>query len=119
MNKAMEVELGRTRKGLVCFYEAFGTMLLMCAFNWESNDRRGLAGPIVIFAVTLLFSSISGGHFNPAVTMGVLMSGGQIKYDGAFAFLIMFCQTVGATIGVLVARLGIVLDLDEVIDGNA
>ena len=46
---------------------------------------------------------VSGGHFNPAVTLGVLIAEGKENFmmNLPYAFAIIFAQLVGATAGCL------------------
>lgn len=66
----MEVPGGKENKGLVCLYEFLGTAGLLMAVNWCSGVH-GVAS--MLFVLLYCFGSISGGHFNPAVTAAVLV----------------------------------------------
>jgi len=68
----MEVPGGKENKLSVCIHEAFGTMMLLLAINWgAANETIAESACITIFVAFVLTGSISGGHLNPAVTMGV------------------------------------------------
>ena len=68
----MEVPGGEKNKLIVCIYEALGTALLLIAVNWGSNGSgQASAISITIFINIMIFGGASGGHFNPAVTIGV------------------------------------------------
>jgi glycerol uptake facilitator-like aquaporin len=58
---------------------------------------------LTIFGNICIFGNTSGGHFNPAVTLGVLIAEGREKLVGniPYAIAIMFAQIVGATAGCL------------------
>jgi MIP family channel proteins len=58
---------------------------------------HGLAILVMIYA----FGHISGGHFNPAVTMGVLVAR-RISFGGAISYWV--AQLLGAVLGALLLR---------------
>src|SRR6476660_5602302 len=96
------------RPGLLCRLgaEAFGTLFLVVAGLGEqlitlpqSNPLPGaLAGGLAVTASMLAFGYISGGHFNPAITLGNLVAG-RIGITAAAAYV--GAQLVGATAGAL------------------
>jgi glycerol uptake facilitator-like aquaporin len=67
----MDVEKGSERKTLVAAYEALGTSIFVYLIILSTGHF--IAVPLALFAVILLFGAITGGHFNPAVTLGVYM----------------------------------------------
>ena len=60
-------------------------------------------GPLALFVVINIFGGISGGHFNPAVTLGVYCR--EARWAGNFFFLIMIIasQICGALCGALLS----------------
>ncbi|MDQ1059256.1 aquaporin Z [Arthrobacter globiformis] len=86
--------------------EAFGTLFLVVAglgvplFTLpQSNPLPGaLAGGLAVTAAMLAFAYISGGHFNPAITLGNLVAG-RIGIAAAAAYI--GAQLVGAAAGAL------------------
>ena len=60
---------------------------------------------MTIFCAIAIFGNVSGGHFNPAVTLGVLVKDGldKVTANMIFAVMIIFAQLVGASIGVCLA----------------
>jgi len=70
----MEVKGAKDNKSNVCLFEAIGTGILMIAMNWGGENPSAMAG--TLFGGIMLFDGISGAHFNPAVTLGVLLTGG-------------------------------------------
>ena len=60
----------------------------------------------------MVFGEVTGGHFNPAVTLGVLIREGfgQGKCPGniLFAFMIITAEIVGGILGVCIVRAGTV-----------
>ena len=92
-------------------YEAFGTALFTyCILVSTAN---ALAAAFSLFAMILIFGSVTGGHFNPAVTIGVLIwqlfkkpqegrERDPIKKI-LMAFLVILGQCLGAMIGAIIA----------------
>lgn len=98
----MEVPGGHRNKGLVCLYEALGTATLLMSINMTSGYNP-YAISITIFAAIVVFGSVCGAHFNPAVTIAVLIKNGNFSKDLPFALLIIVSQIVGAFLGILTA----------------
>ena len=61
-------------KLIICFYEFLGTAMLLLGYNFTS---QGLAVAFSLFVGILLADKISGGMFNPAVTIAVYLSTGK------------------------------------------
>jgi len=76
----MEVAGGKENRMSVCLHEAFGSMLLLLAINWgtASGTTAETVG-LVIFAAFVMTGSVSGGHLNPAVTLGVWINYGSMS----------------------------------------
>jgi len=55
-------------KMIICFYEFLGTAMLLLGYNFTS---AGLAVGFNLFVGILLAGKVSGGMFNPAVTLAV------------------------------------------------
>ncbi|MBT2553817.1 MIP/aquaporin family protein [Arthrobacter sp. ISL-5] len=86
--------------------EAFGTLFLVIAglgvplftLPQSSPLPASLAGGLAVTAAMLAFAYISGGHFNPAITLGNLVAG-KIRIAHAAAYI--GAQLVGAAAGAL------------------
>ena len=65
----MEVEGGRNNKLTVCIYEFLGASGLVYAVLASGGSDKAVAG--TLFILILLAGSVSGAHFNPAVTAAV------------------------------------------------
>ncbi|MFF2315787.1 MIP/aquaporin family protein [Arthrobacter sp. NPDC058097] len=102
--------------------EAFGTLFLVVAglgvplFTLpQSNPLPGaLAGGLAVTAAMLAFGYISGGHFNPAITLGNLVAG-RIGIAAAAAYI--GAQLVGAAAGAL-ALFGILRTVPNIPDAR-
>jgi glycerol uptake facilitator-like aquaporin len=72
----MEIEKAHGKEGHVFFAEAFGTCFLVYAINMQAEFASfGVFGiAMTLFMCILLWGNISGGNFNPAVTLGVLLA---------------------------------------------
>ena len=70
----MEVPGGKSNKVWVLVSELLGTSMLAAAANWGgcSNGVPICVG-LVIFIMAQVFGPISGGHFNPAVTIAMMI----------------------------------------------
>ena len=83
----MEVELGKTRTLNLLVREMLGTAMLLSAINVSGGDAIAVAGTIFA-AIMILAGPLNGGHFNPAVTIGVLISEG-VAENAAMAIMII------------------------------
>ena len=104
----METPRGHDRKFLVCMYEFLGQVFFMYAAQVSggtSSDTWGITGPLALFAVINIFGGVSGGHFNPAVTLGVYVR--EQKWAENFIFMVMIIasQCGGALAGMLLSYL--------------
>jgi len=68
----METAHGNLFKKEVCIYECAGTALLVYAVNVSKGDPIAIC--FSLFVAILIGGPISGGHFNPAVSIGVFLS---------------------------------------------
>ena len=60
-------------KLVICFYEFLGTAMLVLGYNFTS---AGLAVGFNLFVGILMSAKVSGGMFNPAVTIAVYTAEG-------------------------------------------
>jgi glycerol uptake facilitator-like aquaporin len=82
------------------------TMFLMIAINWAScSDSVPFAAGATAFVMATIFGGISGGHFNSAVTLGMLWKEGKANfvYNLMFSIFIMLFQGAGAFAGCFIA----------------
>ncbi|CAN7429185.1 MIP/aquaporin family protein [Arthrobacter sp. LjRoot14] len=103
--------------------EAFGTLFLVIAglgvplFTIPQSNplSASLAAGLAVTAAMLAFAYVSGGHFNPAVTLGNAIAG-RIRLPEAAAYL--GAQLVGAVAGAL-ALFGILRTVPKIEDTRA
>ena len=91
----------------VFVYEMLGTSMIMYAFM----VNRGLfnyGAKFVTFAMMVIAWNVSGGHFNPAISLGVYVS--EKKWGGnALTLLLMMAgQFAGAFLGILWGYLALI-----------
>ena len=67
----MEVPGGHDRKLTVVFLEMIGTSFFLYGIIMTGSPA---SVPFSLFASILLFGGITGGHFNPAVSLGVYIA---------------------------------------------
>ncbi|MFJ4207299.1 MIP/aquaporin family protein [Paenarthrobacter sp. NPDC089675] len=83
--------------------EALGTMFLVLVAagtkifsTQQGGPATALATGLAVAAAMIAFGYVSGGHFNPAITLGNLIAG-RIRAVAALAYVI--AQVLGAVIG--------------------
>lgn len=107
---------GHGSKFTVCIYEAMGTALfLYCILASNGNAFAVIMG---LFASIMIFGGVTGGHFNPAVTIGVYTARGQYGKDLIFMIMIIMFQLVGAVGGAALAWLVLKNLEGKIDDGN-
>ena len=103
--------------------EAFGTLFLVIAglgvplFTLPQSNPlpAALAGGLAVTASMLAFAHVSGGHFNPAITLGHLVAG-RLRTGYAAAYVV--AQLAGAAAGAL-ALYGILRTVPSIPDTKA
>ena len=81
----MEIDGAEKRKGLVMLCEMLGTALYIYGIIMTGTAA---SIPVSLFASIIIFGAITGGHFNPAVSMGVYLAEGK-NYSKNLIFLLM------------------------------
>ena len=94
---------GHDRKFTVCAIEAIGTSLLLFGIISTNN---AVSIPFVVFAPIVYWGDLTGGHFNPAVTLGVFITLGEYSKNWVFMIMIIASEIFGGMIGILLAYLG-------------
>ena len=89
----MEVASSANRMPLVFAYEALGTMLFVYSILLTNNP---ISISFSLFASIILFGSITGGHFNPAVTLGVYIKENKYAENLRWLFFVILAQILGA-----------------------
>ena len=90
----MEVPGGDKRKLTVAIYEMLGTGLFV--FGILVSEGNAIGVPLSLFAAILIFGGITGGHFNPAVSLGVFLTLEEKLSNMLFLIMIMVAQCIGA-----------------------
>jgi aquaporin Z len=111
----MEVIDGHNNRVKVCLIEMIGTGMLVLAINFGSKSGSSLvlfqaeAISLTLFLLEFSLGPISGGHFNPAVTVAVLIKEGKKNYAKNFGYAvqIILSQLLGALGGCLLTLLGL------------
>ena len=81
----MEVPGNERKWLLVSVYEMLGTAFFVyCILASMGNPLAAVVG---LFASIIIFGGVTGGHFNPAVSIGVFLAKG--KYLTNLLFLVM------------------------------
>ena len=86
-------------------YELVGTALFMYLLIVSMADD--VAVPLALFILILLFGGVTGGSFNPAVTLGVYVNEREWTKNLWFTFVILTAQFVGAMFGLGLAALSV------------
>ena len=105
----MEVPGGNKNKLWVLISELLGTAMLGAAINWGgcSSGTPHCVG-LSVFIMAQVFGPISGGHFNPAVTVGMLIKHRHEKCGPSlfYALLTIVCQILGCMLGCAISLMG-------------
>jgi len=85
----MEVEGGHNVKYWVLLYEFIGTAGLLYAVNCSSEAGMApYAAGMAIMSGICIFGEVSGGHFNPAISLAVFIAEGRENFGYNFGFLV-------------------------------
>ena len=93
----MEVPKHENKWILVPVYEMLGTSLFI--YSILVSHSNPLAVVVGLFSSIIIFGGITGGHFNPAVSIGVYLSNGKYMKQLLFLILIIVGQFIGACLG--------------------
>jgi aquaporin Z len=82
---------------IVFFYEAMGTFMLVCAVNSSNGDPTAVG--LVLFVLLLIATPVSGGHFNPSVSIGVFINKDATLQNFIQLINMIAAQFCGAIVG--------------------
>ena len=92
-------------KHVIFGYEFMGTAFLLFAINASRGDALGIG--FTIFAMLLIGGPLTGGHYNPAVSIGVFFNeDNKGEIVGNFVTMLL-AQFTGALFGVAMAWIGL------------
>lgn len=115
----MEVPNGKDNQFLVALYELLGTAALTSAIIMSGGNLLGVV--LTFLCLLQLLGPISGGHMNPAVSVGVFIKEGK-KANVLLLAKIILAQTLGAALGILIVEVSLGVDCskwsDVVTDGT-
>lgn len=86
---------------MIGFYELFGTMILLFGVNFMDGAAYGPA--IALFIAINISGGISGGHHNPAVTMGVWTQQSGLGNNFPVLIVSWISQIAGAYLGAAIS----------------
>lgn len=90
-----------------CLMEYFGTMLLCYVVGVATGLFRGFAIGSMLMVWVYIGGAVSGGHYNPAVTLGVLLrtlfGATHDTFSVKKAVMYLFSQIFGAACGTMLA----------------
>ena len=101
---------GYQNKYWAAFFEFVGTAFLLLAVNWGRVSGATPQGvSLTVFSFGLILGPISGGHFNPAVTVALFFRENKRNFipNLLTALLYIVAQILGGCLGVLIALLGL------------
>ena len=88
---------GHSRMMTVCLCEMLGTALFIFGILGTSSP---ITIPFSLFASVCIWGDITGGHFNPAVTIGVFTTLGDYSKNLGFMIMIIVAQCLGGMLGI-------------------
>ena len=93
----MEIPGGHKNKTKVLLYELFGTSFLVYAAL--TSGGNAVAVGLTLMVIIMCTGSITGAHYNPAVTMGVYVWKRQWGKNFGFFLMLLVAQFLGAMLG--------------------
>merc|ERR1712100_133979 len=100
----MEVPGAGRNKFFVLWSEMIGTAFVLLAVNWGgTSSHTPLCVGLTVAVMAQMFGSISGGHFNPAVTVGMMIKHkhDDLPFGIVYGQVMMLFQFIGAWLGCL------------------
>lgn len=89
-------------KHWVLLFEFTGAAALLYAINTSQEEGMAPFGAgFTIMGAISIFGEVSGGHFNPAITLAVLIAEGRQNFrkNIGFALMLMVAQILGGFAG--------------------
>ena len=96
----MEVPGASDHKLIVCIYEFVASAFLLYVILLGGS---AVGVTFVVFILILATGPVSGGHFNPAITIGVYITRKEYKKNFALMILMIIFQLAGGIAGTALA----------------
>lgn len=84
----METVHGSRSKSLVCIYEFLGACFLVYSINMSEGHAYAIG--LMLCALCLIGGGVSGGHYNPAVSVGVYIMEGEFAKNAPLLLMMIF-----------------------------
>merc|ERR1711998_521948 len=100
----MEVPGAGRNKFFVLWSEMIGTAFVLLAVNWGgTSSHTPLCVGLTVAVMIQMYGSISGGHFNPAVTVGMMIKHkhDDLPFGIVYGQVMMLFQIIGGFLGCL------------------
>ena len=105
----MELHAAKESKCIVFLYETLGTFFLIYAINLTTQMPYGVWGiAMTLFLWLLIGGPITGAHYNPAVSIGVLICNKHWRNDIDIFMIMLFGQFFGAFFGCFFANISLI-----------
>jgi len=102
-----------------CFTEFIGCMIFICTIALAVQNNTGMFGLAIGGVLMVLIYAgghVSGGHYNPAVSLGIYIRDPSFGLTSMGAY--MGAQVVGAIVGALIALIIMADNHDDVPEGK-
>ena len=96
------MEIDKNEGKIACgVYELIGTAVITYSYFVTSAESFGGIDGVIITTTVLMFicSNVSGGHFNPAITLCMWLSSKELGKNSALMVIMLIGQFAGAMLG--------------------
>ena len=78
-------------------------MYIVLVGGVTGSDTWGISGPLALFVMINIFGGVSGGHFNPCVTLAIYVREADWIRNLPFMLMYLLAQFGGAIVGMMLA----------------